>query len=234
MLEIRNVHAYNEAGERLRRRYYNWVSANAEESRKTDTLTEFTFRTHAMLDSSANLENLLELGSTTGVSLLVFKPRTVQFVAASDAVTAAWHIVFSESQLQEWEQTLATRSHNSYYSTFATWRDNADRGSASSITHHQAPFGVKEHAGVYDCATGEKITDRRAVIQRVWDLGFACSRGRPLTVARTKWSGSREDLVRAEEIFNEFYTRRYTSDSARKLCQVYTSASRHYAWPGTW
>jgi hypothetical protein len=187
-----------------------------------------------MLDSSANLENLLELGSTTGVSLLVFKPRTVQFVAASDAVTAAWHTVFSESQLQEWEQTLATRSHNSYYSTFATWRDNADRGSASSITHHQAPFGVKEHAGVYDCATGEKITDRRAVIQRVWDLGFACSRGRPLTVARTKWSGSREDLVRAEEIFNEFYTRRYTSDSVRKLCQVYTSASRHYAWPGTW
>jgi hypothetical protein len=234
MLEIRNVHAYNEAGERLRRRYYNWVSANAEESRKTDTLTEFTFRTHAMLDSSANLENLLELGSTTGVSLLVFKPRTVQFVAASDAVTAAWHTVFSESQLQEWEQTLATRSHNSYYSTFATWRDNADRGSASSITHHQAPFGVKEHAGVYDCATGDRITDRRAVIQRVWDLGFACSRGRPLTVARTKWSGSREDLVRAEEIFNEFYTRRYTSDSARKLCQVYASASRHYAWPGTW
>jgi len=232
MLEIRNIHAYNDAGERLRRRYYSWISDNADEARRTDTLTQFTFRTHALLDSSANLENLLELGRTTGVSLLVFKPRTVQFVAPADAVTAAWYTVFSESQLQEWEQTLATRSHNSYYSTFATWRDNTDVGSASSVTHYQAPFGVKEHAGVYDCSTGDRITDRRAVIQRVWDLGFACKRGRPLTVARTQWSGSREDLVRAEEIYNEF--RNKNTDPARKLCSVYNSAARHCAWPGTW
>ena len=232
MLEIRNIHAYNEASERLRRRYYNWVNNDGEEARKTDTLTKFTFRTHALLDSSANLENLLELGSTAGVSLLVFKPRTVQFVAAPDAVTAAWYTVFSESQLQRWEQTLATRSNNSYYSTFAVWRDDTDVGSASSITYHQAPFAVKEHAGVYDCATGEKITNRREIIQRMWNLGFASQRGRPLTVARNVWSGTRQDLVRAEEIYNEF--RGKNTDPARKLCSVYTSAARHYAWPGTW
>ena len=232
MLEIRNIHAYNEAGERLRRRYYNWINSNGEEARKTDTLTEFTFRTHAMLDSSANLENLLELGHNAGVSMLVFKPKTVQFVADSDAVTAAWYTVFSESQLQEWEQIMASRSNNSYYGPFATWCDNTDAGSTASITHYQSPFGVKEHAGVYDCTTGEKITDRRIVIQRAWDLGFACSRGRPLTMARTKWSGTREDLVRAEEIYREF--RGSQSDPARKLCSVYNSAARHYAWPGTW
>jgi hypothetical protein len=215
MLEIRNIHAYNDAGERLRRRYYSWISDNANETRRTDTLTQFTFRTHALLDSSANLENLLELGHITGVSMLVFKPRTVQFVAPADAVTTAWHTVFAESQLQEWEQTMATRSNNSYHSTFATWRDDTDVGSASSVTHYQAPFGVKEHAGVYDC-----------------DLGFACNRGRPLTVARTKWSGSREDLVRAEEIYDEFRTK--NTDPARKLCAVYNSAARHCAWPGTW
>ena len=156
----------------------------------------------------------------------------VQFVAASDAVTAAWHMVFSESQLQRWERTLATRSNNSYYSTFAVWRDDTDVGSASSITYHQAPFAVKEHAGVYDCATGEKITNRREIIQRMWNLGFASQRGRPLTVARNVWSGTRQDLVRAEEIYNEF--RGKNTDPARKLCSVYTSAARHYAWPGTW
>lgn len=232
MLEIRNAHAYNQASERLRSKYYNWTNSDRVEARRTDTLTEFTFRTHALLDSSANLENLLELGRSSGVSLLVFKPQTVQFVAASDAVTAAWYSIFSESQLQEWEQKLATRSHNSYYSTFATWRDNTDAGSASSITHHQSPFGVKEHAGVYDCETGARITSRQAVIQRAWDLGFACSRGRPLTVARTKWSGSREDIVRAEEIYREF--RNNQSHPARKLCAVYSSTIRHYAWPGSW
>jgi hypothetical protein len=232
MLEIRNIHAYNEASERLRRRYYNWITGDGAEARRTDTLAEFTFRTHALLDSSANLENLLELGRTAGVSLLVFKPKTVQFVAASDAVTAAWYTVFSKSQLQEWEQTLASGSNNSYYSKFATWRDNTDQGSASLVTHYQAPFAVKEHAGVYDCATGDKIKDRRAVIQRVWDLGFACKRGRPLTVARTAWSGTRDDLVRAEEIYREFRSK--STEPARKLCSVYTSAARHYAWPGTW
>ena len=232
MLEIQNIHAYNDAGERLRRRYYNWITGDGAEARRTDTLTEFTFRTHALLDSSANLENLLELGRTAGVSLLVFKPRTVQFVAPADAVTAAWHTVFSESQLHEWEQTLATRGNNVYYSTFATWCDNTNAGSASSVTHYLAPFAVKEHAGVYDCDTGDRITDRRAVIQRVWDLGFACKRGRPLTVARTAWSGSREDLVRAEEIYDEF--RDNHSDPARKLRAVYNTAARHYAWPGTW
>ena len=232
MLEIRNIHAYNDAGERLRRRYYSWISDNANEARRTDTLTQFTFRTHAMLDSSANLENLLELGRTAGVTLLIFKPRTVQFVAPADAVTAACDTVFSESQLLEWEQTMATRSNNSYHSTFATWRDNTDAGSAGSVTHYQAPFAVKEHAGVYDCVTGERITDRRTVIQRAWDLGFACKRGRPLTVARTAWSGTREDLVRAEEIYREF--RGKSTEPARKLCSVYTSAARHYAWPGTW
>lgn len=230
MLEIRNIHAYNEAGERLRRRYYNWINSDGEEARRTDTLTEFTFRTHAMLDSSANLENLLELGRTAGVSMLVFKPKTVQFVAPPDAVTAAWNTVFSESQLQEWEKTIG--KDREYYATFATWHDDTDAGSTSSITHYQAPFAVKEHAGVYDCATGEKITNRREVIQRAWNLGFACKRGRPLTIARTRWSGTREDLVRAEQIYDEF--RGSQSEPARKLCAVYNSAARHYAWPGTW
>lgn len=230
MLDIKNIHAYNEAGERLRRRYYNWINSDGDEARRTDTLTEFTFRTHAFLDSSANLENLLELGRTSGVRMLVFKPKTVQFVADSDSVTAAWYSVFSESQLRDWEDLIG--KNREYYATFATWRDNTDAGSASMITHYQAPFGVKEHAGVYDCATGERITNRREVIQRAWDLGFACKRGRPLTIARNRWSGSREDLVRAEEIYNEF--RDSQSEPARKLCSVYTSAARHYAWPGTW
>lgn len=232
MIEIQNIHAYNEAGERLSRRYYNWISGDGDEARRTDTLTEFTFRTHAMLDSSANLENLLELGRTAGVSMLVFKPKTVQFVADPDAITAAWRTVFSESQLQEWEQDMASRSSNSYYSTFVTWRDDTDAGSTSSVMHYQAPFAVKEHAGVYDCATGERISNRREVIRRAWDLGFACRRGRPLSIARNRWSGSREDLIRAEQIFNEF--RDSQSEPARKLCAVYNSAARYYAWPGTW
>ena len=49
MLEIRNIHAYNDAGERLRRRYYSWISDNANEARRTDTLTQFTFPINVLI-----------------------------------------------------------------------------------------------------------------------------------------------------------------------------------------
>ena len=230
MLDIKNIHTYNEATDRLYRRYY--YGSTGEESRKSDQLVKFTFRTHAMLDSSANLENLLAVAQESGVALLLVKPKTVQFLGLAGSPTQAFAQAFSD----QWQVAATKIIHRDqkYPSDFTSWFETSDRGDVKSITHYQAPFLMQEHAGVYDCATGERIKNRREVIQRVWDLGFACQRGRPLMVARQKWSGSRQDLIRAEEIFNEFYLRRNTSDSARKLCQVYTSASRHYAWPGTW
>ena len=230
MLDIQNIHTYNEALARLGRRYY-WPN-DAEESRKSDQLVTFTFRTHAMLDSSANLENLLAVAQESGVALLFVKPKTVQFLGLAGSPTQAFAQAFSD----QWQAAATKIIHRgaNHGGDFTSWFETSDQGDVKSITHYQAPFLMQEHAGVYDCATGDRIKNRREVIQRAWDLGFACQRGRPLMVARQRWSGSRQDLVRAEEIFNEFYLRRDRSDPARKLCQVYTSASRHYAWPGTW
>jgi hypothetical protein len=53
-------------------------------------------------------------------------------------------------------------------------------------------------------------------------------------VGQTRWSGTREELRAAEELYYRHYLRRDHSDVARKICQIYMSAVRDYAWPGNY
>jgi hypothetical protein len=68
----------------------------------------------------------------------------------------------------------------------------------------------------------------------MWALGFAAHRGRPLSIAKIRWTGSRQELELATQLAEQHWDRRRTSDVARKLCSVFTSINRYAAWPGAW
>jgi hypothetical protein len=228
MIEIKNILAYNQASNRLRAGYY-WQN-DAKERRESDSLAQFTFRTHAYLDSSANLENLLQAAYDHGCELLVFSPRRIQVLGDNARVEA----MANQAWPTAWCESVMSDRRNDHYSSLNRSHDISDEGGWAGITHYERPFGVNDHAGVYDVKTGERITNRRVVIERAWQRGFACRRGRPLNFARIRDSGTREELREAESLYDRFFSSRSKSDVSRKIQSVYNSTVRYHCWPGSW
>jgi hypothetical protein len=104
----------------------------------------------------------------------------------------------------------------------------------SEFYTYRASLCLREHQGVYDVATGRRLTNRREIIERMWRLGFAAQRGRPLSIARTRWTGNREELTEVADLAERHWNRRNTSDVAKKLVSAWRSINRYAAWPGSW
>jgi hypothetical protein len=109
-----------------------------------------------------------------------------------------------------------------------------DRGSMTGFYSYRACLCLKEHEGVYDVQSGRRLTNRRDIIERMWALGFAANRGRPLAFAKLRWTGSREELELITELADRYWNRRYESEAAKKMVSAYTSINRYAAWPGAW
>ena len=93
---------------------------------------------------------------------------------------------------------------------------------------------MQEHQGIYDVATGRRLTNRREIIERMWALGFAAQRGRPLLIARVRWTGNRQELEHVTQLAQQYWDRRHQSDMAKKMVSAFRSINRYAAWPGAW
>jgi len=223
MLAYKNIYAVCDAEERLRRDY-RWGAGH--HTRDSDTLLMFTIGAKAEEDATNNLDFLLSLGQKHSATHLVLHANKIQFLADHNSNSIEQDLLPTEwtQQYQEWLESKNLEfsvqdSGQGFCHGFRTWR----RAFATRKTH-----------GIYDLATGRRLTNRQNIIERIWDHGFAAWRGRPLSVANIKWSGTREDLEDLTHIADRYWNRRHKSDMAKKMCSAYTSINRYAAWPGAW
>ncbi len=223
MLKYENIYVIRDAEERLRRGY-RWGSGNHTQA--SDKMLVFTIGPKAEEDASSNLELLTSLGRQHNANYLVLHANKIQYLAnhANNGL----------------EQDLLPKE---WVKKYLDWTDskNLDFGiqdSGQGFCHSFRPwrraFATRKTHGIYDLSTGRRLTNRQNIIERIWDHGFAAWRGRPLSVANIKWSGTREELEDLTNIADRYWNRRHKSDMAKKMCSAYTSINRYCAWPGSW
>ena len=199
-----------------------WNTDGVTEARMVEFTTSKTVVTH----SQHNLEWLLASAQGVPVDVLVITPNRVQMLGESTslAMTRAFPEAWQQ-QYREWNEISADIYPRC---------EVLETGECSSLYLYRDCITEPKTAGVYEVATGRRMTNRQEIIDRIWSWGFPTRRGRPLSVGQTRWSGTREELEAAEALYYRYYLRRDRSDVARKICQAYTSAVRDYAWPGNY
>jgi hypothetical protein len=223
MLAYKNIYAVRDAQERLSGNY-RWGTGH--NTRDSDTLVVFTIGTKADEDAANNLNFLLKVGKTHGANYLVLHENKIQYLAdhadnklEQDLFPKDWI-----AQYLEW-----TESENLHFDI-----QDSGQGFCHSFRPWRRSFATRKTRGIYDLSTGTRLTNRQGIIERMWDHGFAAWRGRPLSVASIKWSGSREELEELTDIADRHWNRRHKSDMAKKMCSAYTAINRYAAWPGAW
>jgi hypothetical protein len=188
----------------------------------------FTVESHAREESTANFEYLEDLGRRHGAELMVANDSKIQYVSER-SIKDGIHYEIENSQ---WYRDLADTKEGWRRPMIET--DITDRGECVTVRFHHHSWLIPEHMGVYDLETEKRIKNREQIIRTFWDYGFATWRGRPPTVARIRWSGSREELEELSALYDRHRWRSYVSDMAKKICSAYRSINRYAAWPGAW
>lgn len=231
MLSYQTIYNVNQAAMRIKRdRYDNPWHQNDGNSRDGDEMQLFTFSKQATADSLANLDRCLNLAQQQGMDLLVITPSRLQI--AGDGKNNKTQKVLSRLIPKDW-----LIAYNDWLQSTSDVRpslENSSHGEYVEFYTYRKSLCVQEHQGVYDVATGQRIKNRREIIQRMWDLGFAAHRGRPLALARSRWAGDREELEVITALADKYWNRRHSSEAAKKMVSAYTSINRYCAWPGAW
>ena len=220
-----HIDTYNRARHRLKRNRYGWHSD--ENTRESDRLTLFTVETHAREESEHNLRYLLSVGQQYGARYMAINDQKIQYVSKKD-------VSFLESEIVGTEWYRARVENDESWNKPNSTTDENWLGQCLHFRVYRHDLVISEHHGVYDLETGKRMTNRRGIIQALWEYGFATWRGRPPSVATIRWSGNREELEELTDLYQRHQRRMYVSDVAKKMTSAYNSISRYAAWPGTW
>lgn len=228
MLKYQTISKINEAQHRIKRDSYRWASS--DDSRDRDELLVFTFGSQALDESQQNLELCISTARSYDMDLVIIKDSQIQLAGSTGhgRHRLVANSLFSDQWLQEYSEWLET-SHRPQ----PLLQQNR-HGECVEFYSYRHGFCTKEHQGVYDVSTGRRLTNRREIIQRIWDLGFASHRGRPMSVARLKWTGDRDELKEITELADRYWDRQHITDVAKKIVSAYRSINRYAAWPGAW
>jgi hypothetical protein len=230
MLKYLAIYEVNQTKERLKHSVYNRPWGDSTHNRDADTLSVFTLGPEAQRDSQSNHDWVMTTAREHDLDLVVFKPCQIQVAGLGDGSLCKdmARTLFPDPWLREYDQWLDT-THST-----GTKLDHSEQGAVCEFYTYRPAMCLREHQGVYDVATGRRLTNRREIIERMWRLGFAAQRGRPLSIARTKWTGNREELAEISDLADRHWNRRNTSEAAKKLVSVWRSINRYAAWPGSW
>lgn len=228
MIKYQEICEINRASERLRLNKYNW-HWDDKHNRDSDMLCKFTLEPRAIQHSLDNLEYVLKVAKKHDQDLVVVKPVMIQVAGAGahknksvarDLLPNKWLVEYGQ-----WVDTSAP---------LAVRVDHNGHGQVTEFWTHRPGMVLSRHQGVYDVATGQRLTNRQQIIQRIWALGFATARGRPPYVARTRWTGTREELEEITQLAARYCPRDKASVVATKIVSTFRTLNRHYAWPGSW
>lgn len=226
MLKCTTIYDVTKARRRIKRGSYRWESNSF--SHATDQLFLFTYANVGLLESKNNLDRVLDLARSHKQDLVLIKSHTIQVAGSAPTHEQVANDLFPESWLEEHQLWLE------YSNPVAPVIEHTTRGGVVGFYSYRACLCLHEHEGVYEVATGKRLTNRQDIIQRIWDLGFATQRGRPPSIAKTRWTGTCEDLEELTTLANRYWDRRDVSDVAKKLTSAYSSINRYAAWPGSW
>ena len=231
MLHYKLIKEVNASQDRLKRNSYGpWQDKN--HTRESDTMMVFTHGTNAQEQSLENLDLCFRVADEYEMSTLVIKSNQIQLagVAGSGKNKAAAKILFPDTWLKDYDEWLDSKYPQKVFLQEST------EGETLEFYTYRRCFFLKEQQGVYDVETKNRITNRREIIQRFWDLGFASYRGRPMSIARSKYTGTKSDLEEITELADRYWTRgrRGETEVAKKIVSAYRSINRYAAWPGAW
>lgn len=228
MLKYLTICEANKTQERLRLNVYGNIWRDSNHNREADTLAVFTLGPESQKDSQHNFDLVISTARHYNQDLVVIKPGQVQIAGVGDQQKVMADTLFPRQWLKEYERWMDT-SH-----PITPRFDHSEQGEVCEFYTYRPALCLREQQGVYDVTTGRRLTNRREIIERMWRLGFAAHRGRPLSFARIRWTGNREELEIITDLAERHWNRRNTSEAAKKLVSAWRSINRYAAWPGSW
>ena len=230
MLRYEQIYEVANARRRMgdgRRDRYAWRQDGR--TRDADQLALFTFETKALADSEHNLDFLLATARAHDQRYVVLTDSKIQ-IAGDGSVDR----VVEPMAPQSWQRDFREWLDEHYASSSRPVTDETTRGGVVTLHAWRHCFCLREHRGVYEVATGRRMTNREQIIRAFWDLGFATWRGRPPTIAKLRWSGEREELEELTTLAGRYWNNVYRTDVAKKIVSAHRSINRYAAWPGSW
>jgi len=188
MLKYESIYEVSGARRRLKKGLDRYSYRYDGRTRDNDQLSLFTFETPALADSAHNLDFLLAQARGHDQRYVVLTDTKVQIAGEHDTEPVAAAIA-PRAWLGDFAEWL-----EAHHGHVAPAVDDTRHGSVMTLQSWRHCFCLKEHQGVYDVTTGQRMTRREDIIRAFWSLGFATWRGRPYSIARLRWSGEREEL----------------------------------------
>lgn len=228
--EHQKIYEANRIHRRLKRNSYGSWANDHKHTREGDQLTLFTLEPSAERASETVLESVLVTARAHDQNLVVITDSQIQIgqTGEGNGCRQAIKALFPTEWLEDNDQWVDAT--NGVRPTF----DQSRYGEFGQFYNYRPNLVLAKHRGVYDAATGQRLTNRQEIIKRMWGMGFAATRGRPLTFCKIRWAGEREHLQDVMELADRYWSQRRTSEVAKKICSAFTSINRYAAWPGAW
>lgn len=232
-LEYQNLCQWGKLKRKLNRKSHNFFYSPNEDDIAGWKLQMFTLEQEAKRESESNLERVKEQANALECPIVVLRDTEVQFIGSNYAVAT------TDLCDQEWIDRLVEYSDKQgCYASRPFWTHNEnDLGNHGYTLYAYGSnhmWARSPQTGFYLVDEDRKVTDRREQIQILWDLGFVARRGRPVGIGPERHCGSREEIALITSQANKLWHRRGHSEVADKICSIYTSINRYYAWPGSW
>lgn len=232
-LEFQNLAEWGKLHRKIKNNNRSWWTKPSEDKIAGWRLQMFTCDKEAKLESIRNLDRMKQKAEEIEAPVLVVKGDNIQLVGTELAVTP------TELVDQEWiDRVTEYFDKRNYYSSKPFWTHHESSLGTQAYSLHtygsDATFARSPQTGFYLIDEDRKVTDRREQIQLLWDLGFVARRGRPVSVGWERHSGSPEEIAMITRQAKDMWHRRGYSEVADKICSIYTSINRYYAWPGSW
>lgn len=229
MFQFEHIVKYKMADERIREhRYASQYYNSAGYSRDGDVLIRFTVEKNALEENQHNQRLLFERARSFGAQYLIQGQRGPQIVIP-ELVEDTVDIFndYKEQLTDTWEKT-----DNRYYGYADIRSFRSDRATTVSCRGYRRLHGhvMPGSTGVYDVATGRKITGRQNILKRLWDLGFLGDRGVVLYAADYR-DGSPADVEMYKQMRPHIKTLTWNSPLAKGLATGMNKISKACDWP---
>jgi len=228
MFEFEHIVKYKQADERIRVNRYNSQYYNIEGfTRDGDVLIKFTVEKYAKQEDQHNRDILFDRARKIGAQFIIQGYRGPQIVIP-------YLLDGNAGLFDDYEENFQTSWNKeiNYMSYLDVRAFRSDRATAISCAGYRRRDGhvMPGSTGVYDVATGKKITGRQNILQRLWDLGFLGNRGVVLYAADYR-DGSPEDVLRYIQVKPMLKTLSWNSPLVKGLDSGMTKISRACDWP---
>ena len=228
MFQFEHIVKYKIADERIRQhRYDSQYYNSAGHTRDGDMLIRFTVEKYAQQEHEHNQALLLECARSYNAPYLIQGQRGPQIIMQGLVKTISIFNDYKEEYERIWERT------DNRYMGYADIRScDSDRATAVSCRGYRRPHGhvMPGATGVYDVATGRKITGRQNILKRLWDLGFLGDRGRVLYAADYR-DGSPADVQMYQQLRPRLKTLSWNSPLVKGMSSGMNKISRYCDWP---